>query len=62
MINSKILQASDYIAGEQVKYVPNHANGNVNHKDCEIGIVKRRNGILQDTAQGTDPDNLVKWP
>lgn len=59
--------------GDSVIYVPNHAfvNGKptFNHKDCEYGIIKSANdtfvfvnyvrqGIVQSTAQATDPRNL----
>lgn len=27
--------------GKRVKYVPNHANGNQNHDDCEVGNIIR---------------------
>jgi hypothetical protein len=59
--------------GKNVTYVPNHANGDREHKDSEQGIVSSvnevrgivfvkyiRNGILQQTAEGTDPSNLLK--
>lgn len=29
--------------GDKVRYVPNHANGNMEHDDCEDGIVKSKN-------------------
>lgn len=56
----------------QVRYIPNHAYGDINHSDCENGIVKNvgtkfvfvnfiRNGILQETAQAVDPNNLIIW-
>ena len=27
--------------GTKVLYIPNHANGNIHHIDCERGVVKR---------------------
>lgn len=27
--------------GDRVIYIPNHANGDAEHKDCEHGVVKR---------------------
>jgi len=55
--------------GDRVIYVPTHAEGNINHKDCEYGIIKSwndkfifvnyvRNGIPQMTAQSTRPEDL----
>lgn len=55
---------------DKVKYIPRHAKGDKNHIDCEEGIVSSindafvfvrysRNGILQQTAQATNPDNLI---
>ena len=29
--------------GSKVTYIPNHANGNAGHKDCEGGTIKRWN-------------------
>lgn len=62
---------SDFVNGEAVIYVPTHANGNLNHDHVEHGYVNsvndtyvfvryERNGILQQTAQATDPLDLVK--
>ena len=56
---------------DRVVYVPHHAAGDRNHRDCEHGIVCRindvfvfvrysRNGILQETPEATDPKQLVK--
>ena len=53
-------------AGDRVIYVPRHAHGDINHPDCEYGIVKEialngifvnyvRKGIPQMTAQLTNP-------
>jgi hypothetical protein len=55
--------------GDRVIYVPTHAEGNLNHLDCEYGTVSSwndkfifvkyvRNGIPQMTAQATDPRDL----
>lgn len=55
--------------GDRVIYVPTHANGDINHPDCEYGIVSSwnnrgifvkyvRNGIPQMTAELTDPNDL----
>jgi hypothetical protein len=52
--------------GDRVIYVPRHADGDINHPDCEYGIVKEialngifvnyvRKGIPQTTAQLTNP-------
>ena len=56
---------------ESVIYVPNHAKGYLNHPDCEKGVVSSFNekfifvkyiwnGVLQETAQATDPSNLYR--
>ena len=49
-----------------VTYVPNHADGNAGHKDCELGVIIRwddeRVFVLyckSRTIQSTDPSNLV---
>lgn len=55
--------------GESVIYVPTHANGDLNHEDCEYGKISSfndkfifvkyiRNGIFQQTAQATRPEDL----
>jgi hypothetical protein len=61
----------DFSASEGVRYVPSHAQGNIMHPDCENGIVSSinskvvfvryiRNNVLQETAQETDPRDLIK--
>lgn len=30
---------SNFKKGQRVKYIPRHANGDENHKDCETGTV-----------------------
>jgi hypothetical protein len=62
---------NDFKPGDSVVYVPTHAQTipMTWSKDAEPGIVKRcnehtvfvnyiKNGILQETAQGTDPNDL----
>jgi len=55
--------------GDRVIYVPTHASGDINHKDCEYGIVKSKNdtyvfvnyvknGIPQMIAESTRPEDL----
>lgn len=51
---------------DPVTYIPNHANGNASHPDCEQGVIV---GVTEDTVrvlycngrkvQRTNPDNLV---
>lgn len=64
------LTVNDFSPGIKVRYVPRHAHGDLTHKDVENGIVKStndkyvfvnyiRNGILQETAQATDPRDLL---
>ena len=68
MINNKT-DIENIEVGDRVIYVPSHANGDVNHPDCEYGIVKSwndsfvfvnyvTNGIPQLTAQATRPEDL----
>lgn len=34
---------NDYKHGDKVLYVPNHANGDITHPDCQKGIVSSTN-------------------
>lgn len=54
-------------SGQRVRYVPNHANGNINHEECEDGVVSsvsaafvfvRFGGGTQ--AQACRRENLVR--
>jgi hypothetical protein len=65
------LKAADFQVGDKVLYVPNHAHGDPNHKDCERGIVSSQNGVyvfvryllngnVKFTAQATSPENLIR--
>ena len=58
--------------GMPVRYVPRHAEGNVNHRDCENGVVSEIkgkvvfvrysvDGKLQETGKAT-PVELLKVP
>jgi len=64
------LTLEDFDHGQNVRYIPYHANGDPTHEDCENGMVKSKNdsfifvryiknGILQETAQATKPDQLM---
>jgi len=33
----------DFKHGDKVRYIPNHANGDVTHQDCQDGIVSSTN-------------------
>ena len=33
----------DFIHGDLVRYIPNHADGNVKHPDCQNGVVSSVN-------------------
>lgn len=33
----------DYKKGDKVRYIPNHANGDTTHPDCENGVVSSVN-------------------
>lgn len=37
------MSAGRFKAGDVVRYVPNHADGNAAHPDCEDGVVTSRN-------------------
>ncbi len=64
--------AAAFTTGERVTYVPNHANGDYLHADCERGIVSsvrygtvfvtylNRDGTLQTIAKATYPQDLVR--
>lgn len=59
-------RASDFHAGERVLYVPNHANGDTAHPDCERGVVTSTNAVNVFVRYGnelhskaTSPENLV---
>ena len=64
------MTASDFREGDKVLYIPNHAHGDPNHKDCERGIVSSQNGNyvfvryihhgVQSRAKATYPGNLVR--
>jgi hypothetical protein len=65
-------EVSDFAAGDTVRYIPNHAFGDVHHPDCENGVVTSTNqkyvfvryytkhGLLKHTPQATDPADLIK--
>lgn len=67
--------ATDFKPGDSVRYVPTHAIAdyleNKSHPDTEDGVVSLvnaynvfvkycRHGVLQQTAQSTDPRDLIK--
>lgn len=60
----------DFKAGDRVRYVPYHANGDVRHADCQNGRVTSVNSHYVfvkfrpegDTAEACLPDQLVKTP
>lgn len=52
--------------GHMVRYVPQHANGDLNHRDCEIGTISSWNSKWVfvnfgkgDTSPACDPNDLV---
>ena len=65
MTNSK-LTVRDFKVGEHVIYVPNHADDNFTHPDCEHGVVTSINKIYvfvkfdpsKDYGIACDPSNL----
>ena len=36
-------EITDFATGDVVAYIPTHANGNLEHKDVECGVVSSRN-------------------
>lgn len=55
----------DFEPGDRVIYAPNHANGDISHPDCELGIVSSLGQshvfvrfTKGDTAAGCPPSNL----
>ena len=63
---SEAEEVNGFKPGDNVLYIPSHAEGDPNHKDVEHGVIKRikpdktgafvnyfRGGILQPTAQAT---------
>lgn len=38
------MKTADFQKGIKVRYVPAHAHGDTNHKDCEDGVVSSTNG------------------
>lgn len=69
MTNTK-KSVDHFEVGEHVRYIPNHADNDERHTDCENGVVSSitnstvfvkffRNGMTQNTAEGCDPTNLI---
>lgn len=59
----------DFEIGQRVTYVPNHADGNAQHPDCERGVVTSINDSINTVfvrfgadyySKGCYPHNLVK--
>ena len=66
MQNAENELAARFPAGKHVRYVPYHAEGDIQHPDCENGIVSSVRGTtifvrfgLGDTAQGCKEDQLA---
>jgi len=75
LIQDKKLEAEDI--GRNVLYIPEHAHGDINHPDCEVGIisswldkyifvrfihVSKANGRPSvGTPCAVDPDSLRWW-
>ena len=61
---------ADFAPGDAVRYVPNHADGDLAHEDCETGYVTTVNATyvfvkftwprVRHFAQACKPDQLVK--
>jgi len=48
------MKLEDCFKGDRVRYIPHHAKGDVNHKDCQTGVVSSKN----DTWVFVKYDNL----
>ncbi len=70
IFNQRVMKTADFKLWDRVIYVPVHADGNLNHKDCEYGLVKSvndtfvfvlyvKNGIPQMVANATRPEKLI---
>ena len=59
---------NDFNIGDNVTYVPNHANNDISHPDCEYGQVTSKNDKYvfvkfspqAVNGQACDPTNLFK--
>ena len=40
------MKTSDFKKGDLVTYIPTHAEGNKDHKDCENGVVRSVNQLF----------------
>ena len=40
------MKTSDFKKGDHVTYIPNHAFRNMNHKDCQDGVVSSTNELF----------------
>lgn len=45
------------VVGARVRYVPNHAHGDLNHPDCELGIVTSWNEAAVFVRYGEQPNS-----
>ncbi len=66
------MKTSDFNQWDRVLYVPTHANGDVNHKDSQNGLVYDTNdkfvfvryvynGLIGTGAVATNPEDLRHW-
>jgi hypothetical protein len=37
------MELKDFNKGDRVRYIPHHARGDQNHKDCKNGVVSSKN-------------------
>jgi hypothetical protein len=64
------MNIKDAKPGMHVRYVPNHAHGDIRHPDCENGVVTGVNEHVvfvkynprHDYGVATDADDLVAMP
>jgi len=42
-MGDKNKMVEDFSKGDKVRYVPRHASGDVNHEDCQNGVVSSTN-------------------
>jgi len=55
-------KTSDFKKGDKVRYVPNHANGNIHHPRCKDGVVSSHNPLFVFVKYYHTLANGIKWP
>lgn len=66
------MKLEEFTPGMCVRYIPLHAHQDRLHNDCQNGVVSStnskfvfvryiKNNVQQQTAQATDPMDLILW-